>query len=91
MNFSTVNKNINNPNYEYVNFINKNEKNLNKQLYFNTQNNLFYQIKKGQFEKKNKNHKKKNLMKFEQRKLEKENLENLNNLILKDSTQKILK
>ena len=41
MNFSTVNKNINNPNYEYVNFINKNEKNLNKQLYFNTQNNLF--------------------------------------------------
>ena len=30
-------------------------------------------------------------MKFEQRKLEKENLENLNNLILKDSTQKILK
>ncbi len=91
MNFSTVNKNINNPNYEYVNFINKNEKNLNKQLYFNTQNNLFYQIKKGQFENKNKNHKKKNLMKFEQRKLEKENLENLNNLILKDSTQKILK
>ncbi len=91
MNFSTVNKNINNPNYEYVNFINKNENNLNKQLYFNTQNNLFYQIKKGQFENKNKNHKKKNLMKFEQRKLEKENLENLNNLILKDSTQKILK
>ncbi len=91
MNFSTVNKNINNPNYEYVNFINKNEKNLNKQLYFNTQNNLFYQIKKGKFENKNKNHKKKNLMKFEQRKLEKENLENLNNLILKDSTQKILK
>ena len=91
MNFSTVNQNINNPNYEYVNFINKNENNLNKQLYFNTQNNLFYQIKKGQFENKNKNHKKKNLMKFEQRKLEKENLENLNNLILKDSTQKILK
>ena len=91
MNFSTVNQNINNPNYEYVNFINKNEKNLNEQLYFNTQNNLFYQIKKGQFENKNKNHKKKNLMKFEQRKLEKENLENLNNLILKDSTQKILK
>ena len=91
MNFSTVNQNINNPNYEYVNFVNKNEKNLNKQLYFNTQNNLFFQIKNGKFENKNKNRKKKNLMKFEERILEKENLENLNNLVLKDSTQNILK